>query len=96
MNDGISEDRSSLAYVSINNLAKVVLALGMRRGCFVGKCDVRSAYRNIPVHPDDWRFLGLQWQHKETLNEKASRLGLWGWTPLKSKQATGFKLCNLI
>ena len=60
VNDGICRDRSSLAYVSIDNLAEVVLALG--RGCFLGKCDVRSAYRNIPVHPDDWRFLGLRWK----------------------------------
>jgi hypothetical protein len=24
--------------------------------------DVQSAFRNIPVHPDDWELLGMKWR----------------------------------
>ena len=31
-------------------------------GTLVAKLDIRSAYRLIPVHPDDRLLLGFQWQ----------------------------------
>ena len=31
-------------------------------GALLGKMDVRQAYRNIPVSPDDSRLLGMQWE----------------------------------
>ena len=60
INDGINEGIASLAYVSVDHLAETILALG--KGCFVGKCDVKSAYRNIPVHPRDTGWLGMEWE----------------------------------
>ena len=27
----------------------------------MGKCDVHNAYRNVPIHPRDTSWLGLQW-----------------------------------
>ena len=35
-----------------------------RRGCgtLMGKVDVKTAYRNIPIHPDDWWLLGIRWE----------------------------------
>ena len=60
VNDGISEALSSLLYVSVERAAQTVLKMG--RGAFLAKVDIRNAYRNIPVHPDDRWLLGMSWQ----------------------------------
>ncbi len=28
----------------------------------MAKADVKKAYRNVPVHPDDRRLLGMEWR----------------------------------
>jgi hypothetical protein len=33
-------------------------------GCFLVKLDVEAAYKQIPVHPDDWPLLGFCWEGK--------------------------------
>ena len=60
INDGIEEQVASLGYVAIDNVAEVILAMGGE--VFLGKCDIMSAYRIIPVHPGDRRLLGMKWQ----------------------------------
>ena len=59
VNDGISKEQSSLAYVSVDHIVQVILRLG--RGTQMAKIDIRSAYRVIPVHPEDRLLLGMQW-----------------------------------
>jgi len=27
----------------------------------MSKLDIKSAFRNIPVHPSDWELLGMKW-----------------------------------
>ena len=49
VNDGISKEHSSLAYVSMEHMVQVILRLG--RGIQMAKIDIRSAYRVILVHP---------------------------------------------
>lgn len=34
----------------------------LRPGCFLAKVDLKSAYRAVRVHPDDWPACGLQWR----------------------------------
>lgn len=34
----------------------------MATTCPLAKFDVKSAYRNIPVHPEDRYLLGMKWQ----------------------------------
>ncbi len=60
VNDGIATNRCSLTYVSVQEAAQRVLRLG--RGALLAKVDIRSAYRNLPVHPDDRWLLGLRWE----------------------------------
>ena len=28
----------------------------------MSKLDIKSAFRNIPVHPSDWELLGMKWE----------------------------------
>ena len=59
VNDGISKELSYLSYMSVDEVMEKVLELG--KGALMAKADIRQAYRNIPVHPDDRGLLGVQW-----------------------------------
>ncbi len=60
VNDGISADLSSLSYTSVDEVMRKVLEVG--RGALMAKADIKQAYRNIPVHPEDRGLLGMQWK----------------------------------
>ena len=46
VNDGIEESLFSLSYVSVEDAAQRILALGP--GCLLSKVDIKQAYRNVP------------------------------------------------
>ena len=50
----------SLQYVRIDDAIRILLNLGP--DCFMAKTDVKSAFCNIPVHPDVWELLGMKWR----------------------------------
>ena len=60
MNDGVDPKLCSLSYVSIDAAAAMVLSLG--QGAELAKLDIASAYRIVPVHPDDRPLLGMKWK----------------------------------
>ena len=60
VNDGISRSLCSLTYVSVDTAVKLVEQLG--RGTLLAKVDIRSAYRMLPIHPDDRWLLGMRWE----------------------------------
>ncbi len=60
VNDGISKPLYSLSYVSVNTAAEIVARTG--RGSLLAKVDVKSAYRMLPIHPDDRWLLGMRWE----------------------------------
>ena len=39
---------------------QLILELGVN--AYTAKLDIKQAYRNMPVHPQDWWLLGMQWQ----------------------------------
>ena len=55
--DRVSPALSSLGYVSVDDVAAMILALG--KGSLLAKPDLKSAYRSIPMHPDDQVLLGM-------------------------------------
>lgn len=64
VNDGISKDRYlgeviELHYASVEEVCKMVLRAGP--GSVIYKRDLRRAYRQIPVDPKDYRYLGYFW-----------------------------------
>ena len=61
VNDSIPDDFSSVRYVSINDAISVIKQTGA--GCVMAKTDVKSAFRIIPIHPNDYSLLGMKWQN---------------------------------
>ena len=60
VNDGINKEWCSLSYVSVDDIAARVVQYG--RGALLAKFDLKSAYRQVPVHPDDRWLLGMEWR----------------------------------
>ena len=60
INDGIAPSLTSLSYIHIQDVIKHILTLGP--GALLAKIDIKSAYRIVPVHPDDRPLLGMSFQ----------------------------------
>ena len=73
VNDGIASDICSLSYVSMDTIFDRILQLG--RGTLLAKVDIKSAYRVVPVHPDDRNLLGIRWEDR-VLVDSALPFGL--------------------
>ena len=58
VNDGVQPALSSLHYVLVDDAVHCILLLG--RGTLLAKIDIKHAYRNMPIHPDDRPLLGMQ------------------------------------
>ena len=54
MNNGINVPICSLTYIMVDQVAAV--------GSLLAKIDIQSAYRIVPVHPQDRLLLGVQWR----------------------------------
>ena len=61
VNDNIDKTLCSLSYISIEDAVQEIMAKG--QGAQLAKIDIQSAYRNIPVHPEDWNLLGMVWEN---------------------------------
>ena len=62
VNDGIDRALSSLSYITVDDIAAVIAQLGT--GTLLAKVDIESAYRLIPVHPQDRPLQAVQWDGK--------------------------------
>ena len=60
INDGIERELCSLCYTSVDEAVQQVLRKG--EDALLAKFDVESAYRNVPVHPEDRPLLGMSWR----------------------------------
>ena len=61
MNNGISPEWCSLTYISVDDAVSIIRHLG--QPTLLAKVDIKSAYRMVPVHPDDRLLLGMQWEN---------------------------------
>ena len=60
VNDGIPPDLCSLSYSKVDQVVQGILELG--KGAEMAKIDIKSAYRIVPVHPQDRPLLGMEWE----------------------------------
>lgn len=62
INYSITKDDFGLQYITIDNAIAGIKSYG--KGCFLAKTDIESAFRLIPVHPEDYELLGMFWNNK--------------------------------
>ena len=60
VNDGIDGGWCSLSYTTVSEAARLALSCGT--GALMGKVDLKSAYRMVPVHPSDQHLLAIKWR----------------------------------
>ena len=63
INDGISPP---IHYASIDTAIELALELGS--GAELAKFDLHSAYRFVPINPQDQHLLGIRWRDKVFLD----------------------------
>ena len=74
MNDGIDPERCSLSYMKVDDAARAIERMG--RGAKMAKVDIKSAYRMIPIHPEDRSLLGMLWEDALYFDDAALPFGL--------------------
>ena len=62
VNAGISDEAATVQYASIDDAITKIKMLG--NSVHLAKSDILSAFRIIPVHPDDYELLGFRWNGK--------------------------------
>ena len=60
VNDGISSEVASVSYASVDDAVQLVLKLG--KGTLLAKLDLKQAYRQVPIHPQDQHLFGICWE----------------------------------
>ena len=58
VNDGIRKDPFTVQYMKVDDITDGIMSLG--QGTLLAKFDVESAYRIIPIHPNDRYLFGMQ------------------------------------
>ena len=62
VNGHIPKDPYSLQYVRVDDAISILKSLGS--GAYMAKTDLKSAFRIMPIHWDDWNLLGIYWQSR--------------------------------
>ena len=62
INDGIPKELCSLQYITIDHTINHIMTIG--QGAQLGKIDIKSAFRLLPVHPTDRHLLVMQWRRE--------------------------------
>ena len=62
VNAGIPPEEASVSYTKFDEITKLVRHEGV--GSYLVKIDIKSAFRLLPIHPDDFELLGMQYQGK--------------------------------
>ena len=61
INEFIPSEISSVSYATISDAISSLKRAG--RGCSMTETDIKSAFRIIPVHPDDHPLLSMKWEN---------------------------------
>ena len=59
VNEGISQEEFKCTYSKFDDAVRIVLELG--RGVYLGKIDIKHAFRICPVSPEQWPLLCFEW-----------------------------------
>ncbi len=60
INYGIAAAITQVHYATVADAIRLIKRAGP--GCFFAKTDIKSAFRIIPIHPNDYPLLGMPWR----------------------------------
>ncbi|KAL9967839.1 hypothetical protein ACROYT_G026137 [Oculina patagonica] len=60
VNNGIDSEHTRVCYATVDDAIKFIKLAGP--GCFLAKTGIKNAFRIIPISPDDYNLLGMQWR----------------------------------
>ena len=66
VNDGMLKELCSLQYITIDHAINHIMSIGP--GTLLGKIDIKSAFRLLPVHLTDRHLLVMQWYQELFIN----------------------------
>ncbi|XP_077774252.1 integrase/recombinase xerD homolog [Podarcis muralis] len=58
VNDAIPQELCTVRYATFDQAVQLIRKFG--KGALLAKCDIESAFRLLPVHPEDFRWLGFK------------------------------------
>ena len=64
VNSGIPHDKCTVKYPDFDEAVKICLQEGV--GCSIGKSDMSSAFRHVPMAKDQWWLLVMKAEHPTT------------------------------
>ncbi len=67
VNSHTPKDKTTVQYNDFDQAVR--LCLQKNKGCFMAKSDLKSAFRNIPIHPDNWHLLVMKATNPRTGKE---------------------------
>ena len=62
INDLLCEYMKTIKYISFREVVRLVNNGGP--GAYIFLIDAQDAYYRVPIHPNDWRYNGIQWANK--------------------------------
>ena len=60
VNDGISFEDATVKYASVGQAIHQIVNIGPQ--CYMAKTDIQSAFRIVPVSPENYPLLGFKWE----------------------------------
>jgi hypothetical protein len=61
VNAFIDPNETSVKYTSFDDVIQMIAQFG--KGAFIAKCDIKSAFRLLPIHPGDFDLLGYHFDN---------------------------------
>lgn len=62
VNDSLDPLLKTVTYITFLQIVQFIHNLG--KNSLIWVADMKDAYMHVPVHPSDWRYLGLTWYQK--------------------------------
>ena len=62
VNDSINKELFPLEFPTFDELAEKLWELG--KDCLLSKVDIANAYKQLRIHPQDWKFTGVKFEGK--------------------------------
>ena len=62
INECLYEHMKTVQYVRFQEVVRLVANAGI--GAWIFLVDAQDAYYRVPIHPDDWKYMGIEWGDK--------------------------------